>query len=89
VQHYSVSVYVPYNVVGSHVDMYSCMCVHSRGAAATRANGARFASYNLPSLPYDVTALEPVREREHREILTSVCVRGWGGGSIFCSPLLT
>jgi len=51
-----------------NVDMYSCMCVHSRGAAmaATRANGARFASYNLPSLPYDVTALEPVREKEHR-----------------------
>jgi len=34
----------------------------SRGAAlaATRATGARFASYSLPSLPYDVTALEPV-----------------------------
>ncbi|MGB1593289.1 MAG: hypothetical protein ACPIOQ_11095 [Promethearchaeia archaeon] len=36
-----------------------------RGAiAATRATGTRFASYSLPALPYDVTALEPVVNTE-------------------------
>lgn len=45
---------------------YFAHWIHRRGAtvASTRATGARFASYSLPSLPYDVTALEPIVNTE-------------------------
>ena len=42
------------------VNNLSCGAAAAGRATAARAYGARFASYSLPALPYDVTALEPV-----------------------------
>ena len=42
------------------MNIISCSAAAAGRANAARAYGARFASYSLPALPYDVTALEPV-----------------------------
>ena len=49
----------------------SCGAAAAARTTAARASGARFASYSLPALPYDVTALEPVRSMRDARL---VCV---------------